>query len=182
MPEATYTPPRFPWSWLAASVSLLAGMAAWGAAAYPHLPDRVPQHIGTGGVDAWTDKSVGSVFVLVFLYAGLTALTAFLTAMLLRTTPLAELPASEPRFAAGSSKRPATRVTARRTAVSLLVLNFAIGLSFVVGNTVQWRTSTTSEVPWWFLLGMLVPILGGTLLTVAVAWQDHGEKRRLNAS
>ncbi|GAA2074818.1 hypothetical protein GCM10009801_29040 [Streptomyces albiaxialis] len=185
MPEATYTPPRFPWVWLAASVSLLAGMAAWGAAAYPHLPDRIPQHIGTGGVDAWTDKSVGAAFTLVFVYAGVTALLAATAALLLRATPAAELPAGEPRFAVTSAavgKRPATRASARRGAVSLLVLNFAIGLSFVVGNIVQWRTSTTSEVPWWFFLGMLVPIAGGTLLTLAVAWQDRGEKRRLGTS
>ncbi|MGD6756270.1 DUF1648 domain-containing protein [Streptomyces sp. BH105] len=161
-------------------MSLLAGMAAWGAAVYPRLPDRIPQHIGGSGVDAWTDKSVGAAFVLVFVHAGVTALLSFTAAMVLRATPTAELPDGEPRFAITGGQRPATRTGARRMAVALLVTNFGIGLSFVVGNLVQWRTSVESEVPWWFFVGLLAPIAAGTALTVVVGVQDRraGNRRR----
>ncbi|MGY0488591.1 DUF1648 domain-containing protein [Streptomyces sp. WG-D5] len=178
MPEASYTPPRVPWAWLAPSVVLLAGMVAWGIAVYPRLPDRIPQHIGGSGVDAWTDKSVGAAFVLVFVYAGVTALLSATAVLLLRTTPTSELPDGAPRFAITGSQRPATRTGARRMAVALLVTNIGMGLSFTVGNLVLWRTSGASEVPWWFFVGLLAPILGGATLTVVVGLQDRREGNR----
>lgn len=182
MPDASYTPPRFPWAWLAAGVLLLAGMAAWGVAVYPHLPDRIPQHIGGGGVDAWTDKSVGAAFMLVFVYAGVTVLLAVTAALLLRATPSAELPDGAPPFAIAGSRRPATRTGARRMAVALLVTNIGIGLSFAIGNIVMWRTDTTPDVPWWFFVGILAPIATGAALTLAVGLQDRREGNRLRAS
>lgn len=182
MPEASNTPPHFPRAWLAASVLLLTGMTAWGVAVYPSLPDRIPRHIGGSGVDAWTDKSVGAAFLLVFVYAGVTALLSATAAMVLRATPTSELPDGEPRFAVTGSQRPATRAGARRMAVALLVTNFGIGLSFVVGNLVQWRTSVTSEVPWWFFVGLLAPIAAGTVLTLVVGLRDRKEGNRLRAA
>ncbi|MFD7292990.1 DUF1648 domain-containing protein [Streptomyces sp. NPDC059897] len=182
MPEASYDPPRYPRAWLAAGVSLLAGMTAWGIAVYPSLPDRIPRHIGGSGVDAWADKSVGAAFMLVFVYAGVTALLSVTAAMVLRATPTAELPDAEPRFVVAGSQRPATRTGARRMAVALLVTNFGIGLSFAVGNLVQWRTSVESEVPWWFFVGMPAPIAAGAGLTVVVGLQDRREGNRLRAA
>ncbi|MFJ9176452.1 hypothetical protein [Streptomyces sp. NPDC102360] len=55
------------------------------------------------GVDAWTDKSVGAAFVLVFVYAGVTVLLSGTAALMLRATPTAELPRGEPRFATTGS-------------------------------------------------------------------------------
>ncbi|MEB8338139.1 DUF1648 domain-containing protein [Streptomyces endophyticus] len=182
MPEASYTPPRFPWAWLAASVSLMAGMVAWGLTVYPRLPARIPQHIGGGGVDAWTDKSVGSAFMLVFVYVGVTALLSVTAALLLRVTPASELPDGEPRFAITGSQRPATRTGARRMAVAVLVTNFGVGLSFVVCHLVQWRTTVAAEVPWWFFVGILAPILGGATLTAAVGLQDRRAGNRLRTA
>ncbi|MGD6742052.1 DUF1648 domain-containing protein [Streptomyces sp. BH106] len=182
MPAASYTPPRFPWAWLAVGVVVLAGMVAWGVAVYPHLPDRIPQHIGGSGVDAWTDKSVGAAFMLVFVYAGVTVLLAVTAALLLRATPSAELPDGGPPFAIAGSRRPATRTGARRMAVALLVTNIGIGLSFLIGNLVMWRTTTTPEVPWWFFAGMLTPIALGAALTLAVGLQDRREGNRLRTA
>ncbi|MFI5663783.1 DUF1648 domain-containing protein [Streptomyces sp. NPDC051684] len=178
MPQASYAPPRFPWAWLAAGVSLLVGMVAWGVAVYPRLPDRIPRHIGGSGVDAWTDKSVGAAFMLVFVYAGVTALLSVTAALVLRATPTAELPDGETRFALPGTQRPATRTGARRMAAALLVTNVGIGLSFVAGNLVQWRTHVTAEVPWWFYVGLLAPIAGGAALTVAVGLWDRREGNR----
>lgn len=62
--------------WLLPNAVLLVVLSTWGALRYPHLPGRIPKHIGVDGVDAWTDKSIGSAFVLVFVYAGLTVLMA----------------------------------------------------------------------------------------------------------
>ncbi|WP_306316994.1 MULTISPECIES: DUF1648 domain-containing protein [unclassified Streptomyces] len=187
MPEPSYTPPsytppRFPWPWLAANVLLLAGMVVWGVAVYPRLPDRIPQHIGGGGVDAWTDKSVGGAFVLVFVYVGVTALLSATAVLLLRATPTAELPDGEPRFALTGSQRPATRAGARRMAVAVLGTNLGVGVSFVVGNLVMWRTTVTPEVPWWFLAGMLAPIGVGAVATVVVGVRDRREGERIRAA
>ncbi|WP_348772209.1 DUF1648 domain-containing protein [Streptomyces sp. RPA4-5] len=60
--------------WLLPNASLLAALSLWGVARYPHLPPRIPQHIGIGGVDAWTERSIGSAFALVFVFIGVTGL------------------------------------------------------------------------------------------------------------
>ncbi|MET8472405.1 DUF1648 domain-containing protein [Streptomyces sp. NPDC006422] len=182
MPKDTYSPPRFPWTWLAAGVVVLVGMVVWGVVVYPRLPERIPQHIGGSGVDAWTDKSVGAAFMLVFVYAGVTVLLSVTAALLLRATPAAELPDGEPRFAITGSQRPATREGARRMAVAMLVTNLGIGISFIVGNLVMWRTSEVSDVPWWFFVGLLAPIAAGAALTVVVGVQDRRAGNRLRVT
>jgi uncharacterized membrane protein len=42
---------------------LLAGVAAWLAASFSHLPERYPVHWGPGGADRWVDLSIRSVGV-----------------------------------------------------------------------------------------------------------------------
>lgn len=92
----TEPPPRFPWLWLVPSLVLLVAMGAWGAVRYPQLPELIPQHIGLGGVDAWTSKSIGSAFLPVFLHLGLTVLFAGIAFGVVRTAPEEELPSDRP--------------------------------------------------------------------------------------
>ncbi|MCF6525019.1 DUF1648 domain-containing protein [Streptomyces sp. JJ36] len=157
--------------WLLADVALLVTLTVWGVVRYPRLPDRIPEHIGIDGVDAWTDRSIGSAFVLVFLYAGVTVLMILCTEMTLRITPRDELPPG--KVASSLVNRPGSRASARRTARALLVLNTCIGLSFLVGCGVLWRSAPEPEVPVWVFVAMLVPILAGTAVTVAAALRDR---------
>ncbi|MYU51063.1 DUF1648 domain-containing protein [Streptomyces celluloflavus] len=160
--------------WLAPSAVLITVLTLWGVLRYPHLPDRIPKHIGSDGVDAWTDRSVGSAFVLVFVYAGVTLLLTGIAELTLRAARRAELPdGGAAPFADGllppsSSKRPLTRASALRNARALLVLNACIGISLLVGCGMLWRSAPVQEVSGWLFAAMLVPIVAGTAVTVAV--------------
>ncbi|MFD8546080.1 hypothetical protein [Streptomyces sp. NPDC059649] len=94
-------------------------MVLWGIVRYPHLPSRIPQHIGTDEVDAWADWSIGSAFVLVFVYVGVTVLLTACAELTLRVTPHAELPKEAAPFGNGlvrsSLNRPRTRASALPT-------------------------------------------------------------------
>ncbi|KOG41936.1 DUF1648 domain-containing protein [Streptomyces decoyicus] len=161
--------------WLLPSAVLLTAMAIWGAVRYPNLPTRIPAHMGIDGVDAWTDRSIGSAFTLVIVYAGVTVLVTACAELTLRVTPRAELPdGGAAPFAGGllppsALNRPAGRAAARRIARALLLLNACIGLSLLVGCGVLWRSTPVREVPGWLFSAMIVPFLAGTALTVAAA-------------
>ncbi|WP_348772206.1 DUF1648 domain-containing protein [Streptomyces sp. RPA4-5] len=75
--------------WLLPNFVLLAALTTWGIARYPHLPSRIPEHIGIAGVDSWTGRSIGSVFLPVFVYIGVTVLLTACAELTLRVTPLA---------------------------------------------------------------------------------------------
>ncbi|MDT0444327.1 DUF1648 domain-containing protein [Streptomyces johnsoniae] len=171
---------RPPWAWLVPSLLLLAAMTAWGAVRYPDLPDRLPRHIGPGGVDAWTDKTVLSAFVPVYLYAGVTLLLAACAAWAARSTPLDEMPEpADPwaRAAAVSHNRPATAASARRTAKSLLLFNAGLGVALLPLCGLQWRTTQTADVPAW-PLPVTVLLLLLSAAPLGVAWRrDAAEKK-----
>lgn len=165
--------------WLLPDVVLLAVLAAWGGIRYPHLPERIPKHIGVGGVDAWTDRSIGSAFVLVFVYAGVTVLMVGCAELVLRTTPRDELPpAKTAPFAASWAtssllNRPASRASALRIARALLLLDTCVGVSFLAGCGMLWRATPDPGVPAWLFVAMTVPLVAGTALTIAAAVSDR---------
>ncbi|MCN9244400.1 DUF1648 domain-containing protein [Streptomyces sp. RY43-2] len=165
--------------WLLPNALLLVVLSTWGALRYPRLPGRIPKHIGVHGVDAWTDRSIGSAFVLVFVYAGVTVLMAGCAELTLRLTPRDELSnANAAPFAAVQTtssllNRPGSRVTARRIARALLLLNICIGISFLAGCGMLWRSTPDSNVPAWLLAAMPLPVLVGTAVTVAAAVRDR---------
>lgn len=163
--------------WLLPNAVLLAALSLWGVVRYPHLPDRIPQHIGIGGVDAWTDRSVGSAFVLVFVFIGVTGLLTACAELTLRVTPHSELSDRAASFAPAlvrsSLNRPRTRASALWMARALLVLNTCTGISLMIGCGVLWRSAPEQEVPGWLFTAMIVPILVGTAVTVASAVRDR---------
>ncbi|MCM2578019.1 DUF1648 domain-containing protein [Streptomyces meridianus] len=163
--------------WLLSNVALLLALPVWGAVRYPRLPERIPQHIGTGGVDAWADRSIGSAFVLVFVYAAVTVLTVVSAELTLRMTPRDALPQerAEPFARARMSlvNRPASRASARRIARAVLVLNACVGLSFLVGCGVLWRSTPDPDVSPWFLVATIAPIVAGVVPTVVAAVRDR---------
>ncbi|MGW3293449.1 DUF1648 domain-containing protein [Streptomyces xiamenensis] len=168
------------WWWLAPSLLLLGGMLAWGLLRYPEIPDRVPQHIGPGGVDAWAGKSVGSVFLPVFLYAGLTVVMAGCAAAVVRSTPLDAMPAPQDRWARASattSGRPATAASARQLARALLMTNALLGVALLPLCWVQWRTVQTTEVAAWTWMLALVAFLL-SLVPPGLAWWSDARERK----
>ncbi|MEV5885306.1 DUF1648 domain-containing protein [Streptomyces sp. NPDC052020] len=172
-----WSPPvRF---WLLPNAVLLVVLAVWGAVRYPRLPARIPQHIGPGGVDAWTDRSIGSAFVLVFVYAGITVLLAGCAELTLRTTPRDELPDGEgvssasARASVSLLNRPGSRASARRAARALLLFDTCVGVSFLAACGVLWRSAPEPDVPAWLFAAMGLPLLAGTALTIVAAVRDR---------
>ncbi|MDT0266616.1 DUF1648 domain-containing protein [Streptomyces sp. DSM 44915] len=171
--------------WAAPSVLLLAALTLWGVLRYPDLPDRVPRHIGPGGVDAWTDRSVGAAFLPVFVYAGLTVLMIGCALAVARTTPLDELPPPADRWAAAArastSNRPADAASVRRTARALLLTNALLGLAFLPMAWVQWRAEETAHVPWGLTVALVAALLVSLAPVLVAAWRDAQHKRAARA-
>ncbi|MEU9523736.1 DUF1648 domain-containing protein, partial [Streptomyces sp. NPDC048224] len=165
--------------WLLPNAVLLAVLAIWGAIRYPHLPGRIPKHIGLDGVDAWADKSVGSALGLVFVYAGVTLLMVGSAELTLRVTPRDELtnpdaaPYAVTPAASSSLNRPASRASARRIARALLQLNTCIGISFSAGCWMLWRSTPDADEPTWVFAAMLLPFLVGGAVTLAACIADR---------
>lgn len=177
--------PRGPlWSWLTPSLLLLGAMTAWGTVRYPDLPGRVPLHMGPEGVDAWTAKTVGTAFVPVFVYAGLTLVLGGCAALANRITPRDRMPEPGNRrsgAATALTNRPASAASARRTARSLLVMNALFGAGLLPLCWVQWRSPETAAVPAWVMPCTLALFLLGLVPVGVAAVQDMTEKRAAQA-
>ncbi|PJE98355.1 hypothetical protein CUT44_06445 [Streptomyces carminius] len=167
--------PGFPWPWLLPSLAVLLGLTAWGIGVYPELPERVPQHVGPDGVDAWTDKSVGAVFLPVFLYAGVTVVMTAVCAAAPRIRPADELDPGE--RTSGLVNRPATRVSALRTGRAVLLTNALIGLLIALSCTVMWRTEPASHVPGWFPVVLLAVGSASVVPVLVAAVRDRRDRR-----
>lgn len=150
-------------------------MSMWAATVYPDLPEMVPKHIGPSGVDAWSRKSVGSVFILVFVYIGTTMLFAGTAFGIARTTPESELPRDRHP---GVVNRTATWSSAARCAKAVLVLNTALGAALLPLCAVQWRTTLTPEVSWWLLPVVLVLTVAGMVPLLLAGQRDRAERHR----
>lgn len=165
--------------WLLPNTALLVAMTIWGALRYPHLPGQIPKHIGSSEVDAWTDKSIGSAFLLVFVYVGVTVLMVGSAELTLRQTPRDELvnadatPFTAARATSSLTNRPGSRASARRLARALLLLNTCTGISLLVGCGILWRATPDPSLPAWLLPAMILPFLAGTAVTIAEAVKDR---------
>lgn len=169
--------PAFPWVWLLPGVAVLIGLTVWGAVVYPRLPDRVPQHMDGSGVDSYADKSVGSVFVPVFVLAGILVVMALVAAAVLRTTPETELRPGE--RVSSLVNRPSTRAGALRVAKATLFLTFCVGVGLAGACTIMWSTDPEAGgSPGWTLTLTLVPILLGTAALIVAAVRDKRDGRR----
>lgn len=173
------------WSWLTPSLLLLGAMAVWGVLRYPELPDRVPEHIGSDRVDAWTATTVWAAFVPVFVYAGITVVLSGCAALSAHVKPLDELPGAADRRSGAANaltNRPASAASARRTARALLIMNALCGAALLPLCWIQWRTPQTADVPGWLLPATLVLFLLG-LVPIGVAWwRDAAEKKAAAAA
>lgn len=164
--------------WQLPNAALLVAMSLWGILRYPQLPHRIPQHFGVNGVDAWTDRSIGSAFGPVFVFIGATVLLTSCAELTLRVTPHSELPDDAaapfaPALARSSLNRPRTHASALSIARALLVLNTCTGISLLIGCAVLWRSAPEQQVSGWLFAAMTVPIFVGTALTIASAVRDR---------
>ncbi|MBO8190821.1 DUF1648 domain-containing protein [Streptomyces oryzae] len=163
----------FPWLWLAPGLLVLLGLLIWGVLVYPDLPEQVPQHIGSDGVDRYADKSVGAVFLPLFVHAGTLALLAGTAYATLRITPQSEL--GPDQRVSSLVNRPKTREGARRGARAQLFLAFCLGLTLAVTCTVMWSTTPPEEGArlTWTLVLALLPVGLGTLAVLVTALRDR---------
>ena len=170
-------PPPFPWPWLLPMIVELAVMVVWGVVAYPRLPDRIPQHIGPDGVDAYSAKSVLAAFGPVFVFGALVVVLAGTALLVLRTRPREELAAGE-----GDSpflNRPHTRRGAVATARATLVLGACLGVTFLLTCAVVWRPDGDADVPGWLAAGVVVPSVVGAVPLVVATVRDARAGRAL---
>ena len=66
---------NFPHFFFLPSFVITAILFGWGISIYPELPETIPTHWNfEGEPDAWSDKSIGSVFLLVFVMIGIQAM------------------------------------------------------------------------------------------------------------
>lgn len=75
---------------------LLAAVVGGSVWAWPHLPERIPAHLGPGGeVTRWTGRTAGSWFLLPLLTLGIVALNYGIAAALPGRPHLINLPGKE---------------------------------------------------------------------------------------
>ncbi|MEW2223141.1 DUF1648 domain-containing protein [Streptomyces sp. NPDC006990] len=163
----------FPWGWLVPGVLLVVGLLVWGIVVYPRLPQQVPQHFGSDGVDRYADKSVGAVFLPVLVHAGALALltgTAFAT---LRITPVRDLPPG--RRTSSLVNRPQTAQGALGLARAQLFLGCCLGVTVAVACSLMWAVEPPAEGEprTGTLLLALLPSALGTAAVLAAAFRDR---------
>ncbi|MEU7314619.1 DUF1648 domain-containing protein [Streptomyces sp. NPDC007083] len=163
----------FPWRWLVPGVLVLAGLLVWGIMVYPRLPHQVPQHFGSSGVDRYGDKSVGTVFLPVLVYAGALALLAGTAFATLRITPVRELPPGRPT--SSLVNRPQTAQGALGLARAQLFLGCCLGVTIAVACSLMWAVEPPAEGEprTGTLLLALLPSALGTAAVLAAAFRDR---------
>ncbi|KAA9153087.1 DUF1648 domain-containing protein [Amycolatopsis acidicola] len=120
-------PTPFPWLWALPAVLLLAATVVYGAVRYPDMPATLVLHFNASGQpDHEAAKSLSSVFGVVFLQTGLTALFLGLAYALPRLKP--DLDPTRPRSSADQHRR-FTSGMARALLVLAACLNVSLGLA-----------------------------------------------------
>ncbi|QNH96628.1 DUF5808 domain-containing protein [Corynebacterium anserum] len=75
--------PHVPWLWLLGSLAAILTGIAVTAYRWADIPETIPTHWGSGmQPDAWSDKSIGTVFFGAFIALGLLVLFAALTSLI----------------------------------------------------------------------------------------------------
>lgn len=148
-------------AWIAFSlaVAVLAGFFAYGAFLYESMPRILPTHYGfSGEADAWGEKSFGSVFGALMVGMGMTALMAFLAAL---------VPAMSPPEPSRSPWRRIQREGGHRATVALLgVTSLLTAILMGAVSLPTWRGQDTFNpavpiVVCVALLGAAFPVFAG---------------------
>ncbi|GAA3433562.1 hypothetical protein GCM10018954_031660 [Kutzneria kofuensis] len=148
-------PPRFPWAWLLLPILVVAVSAVLGIIRYPDLPDPMPVHFdAAGNANRYAPKSVGSVFTVVFLQAGLTLVLGAIGVLVFRG------PADV------DPSRPAASVRAHREFVARLGRGFIVFATLLDLGLLATDWAMWSGAP---QVGVLLPLtLGPVLVGIAM--------------
>ncbi|MEV6611356.1 DUF1648 domain-containing protein [Kutzneria sp. NPDC051319] len=160
-------PPKFPWLWLLLPVLVVVVSAVLGIIRYPDLPDPMPVHFdAAGNANRYAAKSIGSVFSIVFIQAGLTVVLCGIGALVFRG------PADV------DPSRPAASVRAHREFIARLGKGFIvfatlINLGLLATDWSMWSGSGQVGVLLPLTLG---PIVVGVALLVIIIVQRNRER------
>ncbi len=160
-------PPRFPWIWLAPALIVTIGTAVTGVLSYPSIPDTLVVHYGANGADRLAAKSFGTVFSLVFVQVGVTALLTGIAAAAFRSRP--DL---DPAHPVGSA-RWQRRYMALGVRI-LLVLAATIDLAMLGSSLLMW----TGTVTRWAPLVIVIPILAAVVVAFVMLAKNNRERNQ----
>lgn len=157
-------PPRFPWLWLAPSLAIILATVVTGVIAYPSLPATLVVHYGARGVpNRVAAKSVGTVFSLVFVQIGVTALlTGVAAAIVSRSRP--DIDPAHPVSSARWHRR-----YMELGAKALLGLVAMIDLGMLGSSLLMWTGTVTAWAP----LVVVLPILAAVVVAVVVLARNN---------
>lgn len=158
-------PPRFPWLWLAPAVIITLVTVVIGVLRYPSMPEVLAVHYNANGAaDRLAAKSVGTVFSLVFVQIGVTALLAGIAAAIVHGRS-----DIDPERPVGSARWHRRYVSL--SAKALLGLVALIDLGMLGSSLLTW----TGTVTGWAPLVVVIPILAGVVVAVVVLARNNRE-------
>lgn len=157
-------PPKFPWVWLLLPVLVVAASVVIGIIRYPDLPNPLPVHFdAAGNANRFEPKSVGSVFTVVFIQAGLTVLLSALAVLISRGP--ADVDPARP-----SSSVRAHREFVARLGKGLVAMTTLVDLGLLASDWAIWSGDRQSGALLPLTLG---PILVGVALLVIIVLQRN---------
>jgi uncharacterized membrane protein len=141
-PVAELRPRRYgdyiPWYWELLPLALIGATTAYLAYTYPAAPDPFPTHFDIfGNPNAWSPKTVGSYFLIVFVQIFLWALITGLTFLIVRAKSLP-----------GREESGFKRVVLR---FLFAIKALAIGFMGLVGGASAYAAVNATALPGWFL-------------------------------
>ncbi|SNT65500.1 Uncharacterized membrane protein [Asanoa hainanensis] len=164
-------PERYPWTWLAPALLVIAITAVYGAVRYGDLPSRLAVHHGADGQpDRFLHTSAATAFLPVYAQLGLTVLIALLARLALRAPTT--LDPADPQRAARLFR---TAGAALARALLFLAAAVCLGLFFLAQHL--WRQSGTDTAP--VLLAALTTAAG--IVAVMATAARVGRAARLGA-
>ena len=160
-------PPRFPWLWLAPSLIVTVATAVIGVILYPSMPAVLAVHYGAKGVpNRLAAKSVGTVFSLVFVQIGVTALLAGIAAAIIFRSR-ADIDPAHPVSSARWHRQYMSLGTK-----ALLGLVAMVDLGILGSSLLMWTGTVTSWAP----LVVVLPILAAVVVAVVVLARNNRER------
>ena len=141
-PVAELRPRRYgdyiPWYWELLPLALIGATAAYLAYTYPAAPDPFPTHFDiNGNPNAWSPKTIGSYFLIVFVQVFIWALITVLTYLVVRAKSLP-----------GREESGFKRIVLR---FLFAIKALAIGFMGLVGGASAYAAVNATALPGWFL-------------------------------
>ncbi|QFQ03166.1 hypothetical protein CUROG_09110 [Corynebacterium urogenitale] len=121
------TTPRFPWIWVLGSLLAISASVVFVLTHWSEIPDVIPTHWnGSMEADAWSEKSVGSVFFATWVGLGMLALLAGVAS----TIQWAHVHNRSDRSIKGSI-RTAANLAGTNTALGVLIFMLCVPTAFL---------------------------------------------------